>query len=260
MNTEYKYIQINHHNQYINILFDRPEKRNALNNEMITEIQSALNLYKKNTDIKVVLISSSSDVFCAGADLQHLQNIKEYSYEENLKDSEILKNLYKTMLLYPKLIISKVCGPAIAGGCGIMTASDVIFSTSTSKFGYPEVKIGFIPALVSVFLVQKIKETHARELLLTGKLIDAQTAKEIGLIHHICEANEIDDNVNSFIHNMINKTSSNSISETKKMLFSWFNFDKNLNKAAEWNAQNRKSADFQKGISHFLNKEKINWK
>ena len=163
------------------------------------------------------------------------------------------------MLTYPKLIISKVEGVAIAGGCGITTASDIVFSTEEGKFGYPEVKIGFIPALVSTFLTKKINEQHARELLLTGKLINAKSALDIGLINYVYQKNKIDFHIQKFIEKHIKTTSSNSIYETKKMLYNWLDLDKKLNQAAEFNALNRKSIDFKKGLSCFLNKKEIDW-
>jgi len=252
MNTNYQYVQTEIKNYVLSLTLDRPKKKNALNQKMIHEIRSVLDLHKESQDIKVVLISSSCDVFCAGADLEYLNKIKNFSYDENLKDSQELMSLFKTMLLYPKLIISKVAGPAIAGGCGLMTASDIIFATDDSIFGYPEVRIGFIPALVSTFLIEKITATNARELLLTGKTINASTAKKYGLINYLCSKEEIHNDVFRFIQKFIKNTSSKSI-ETS------LNLEQKLEKAAELNAESRMDEDFQKGINAFLKKEPINW-
>ena len=184
MDKTYDYIKTKKHKQFVHLILDRKEKKNALNPKMIYEIQDVFDTYKMNQNIRIILISSNSDVFCAGADVEYLQKIKNFSHTENLNDSKLLMQLFKTMLTYPKLIISQVSGYAIGGGCGLITASDIIFATEESKFGYPEVKIGFIPALVSTFLTKKIRENDARELLLTGKLIGAKKAKEIGLINY----------------------------------------------------------------------------
>ena len=156
-------------NYILSIILNRPGKKNALNQKMVSEINSALDLHKESMNVRVVLLSSNCDVFCAGADLAYLQQIKDFNHQENLQDSKQMMTLFKNMLLYPKLIISKISGAAIAGGCGLMTASDITFATHESSFGYPEVKIGFVPALVSTFLIAKITETKTRELLLTGK-------------------------------------------------------------------------------------------
>ncbi len=164
MDKTYDYIKTKKHNRFLHLILNRKEKKNALNPKMIYEIQDVFNTYKMNKNIRIILISSNSDVFCAGADVEYLQKIKNFSHTENLNDSKLLMQLFKTMLTYPKLIISQVSGYAIGGGCGLITASDIIFATEESKFGYPEVKIGFIPALVSTFLTKKIRENDAREL------------------------------------------------------------------------------------------------
>ncbi len=254
-----QHIKIEVKNQVVNIIFNRPEKRNALNSQMIDEIQKTLNTYKKNKKIKIIMFSSDSTVFCAGADIKYLQKIKEFTFEENLKDSRELMKLFKTILLYPKLIISKINGPAIAGGCGIATACDITFATEKSVFGYPEVRIGFIPALVSTFLIHKINETKLRELLLTGNTIDAKTAQDIGLINYVYKSSEMEEKVDDFIKDIIKETSIDSIAETKKMIYLWLELENKLEKSAMLNAESRKTNNFKKGISAFLNKTKIDW-
>lgn len=259
MDYNYKYITVNTNNQTLVITLNRPHKKNALNQEMVQEIKSILDLYETDQKIRIILISSSCDAFCSGADLEYLKKIKDFSYKENLKDSQELMLLFQKMLLYPKLIISKVSGVAIAGGCGLMTASDIIFATHDSTFGYPEVKIGFVPALVSTFLKEKITDLKARELLLTGKIINANTAMEIGLINYICSAEKIDQEIISFIEKFTKHTSPNSIAQTKKIMYHSLSLGDKLIKAAELNAKTRMSLDFQRGINAFLEKQSINW-
>lgn len=260
MTKPYKHITTTINNLILSLTLNRIDKKNALNNEMIGEIQNTLDLNADNPDVKVILISSSCDVFCAGADLAYLEKIKNYNYEEQLNDSQQLMSLFKTMLTHPKLIISCVSGPAIAGGCGLVTASDISFATHESKFGYPEVKIGFTPALVSTFLIQKITENKARELLVTGRIIDGKEAHQIGLINYLCDQHKIEDQVFNFIQNFIKNTSAASIKRTKEIMYHSLGLDAKLNKAAEINAKSRMEDDFKKGINAFLNKESINWK
>ncbi len=254
-----QHIKIEVKNQVLSIIFNRPKKRNALNSLMIDEIQKTLNTYKNNKKVKIILFCSNSTVFCAGADIQYLQKIKDFSFEENLKDSKKLMKLFKTILLYPKLIIAKINGPAIAGGCGIATACDISFATDKSVFGYPEVSIGFIPALVSTFLTHKINGTKLRELLLTGSIIDAKEAQAIGLVNYVYTTSEIDQKIDDFIKKNIKNTSIDSIAETKKMIYLWLELEKKLKKSAVLNAESRKNTSFKKGISAFLNKTKIDW-
>ena len=259
MNRKYNNIEIKILKNVLNINLDRPEKKNALNPEMINDLQEVLNKYKKDKTIRVVLISSNCDVFCSGADIKYLHKMLHFNYQKNLKDSKILMCLFNTMLLYPKLIISKVCGAAIAGGCGIITASDIVFSSENSKYGYPEVKIGFTPALVSTLLINKVNTSHANKLLLTGEIINAQKALEIGLINYIYNENNIDSNIQQFIDTFIQNTAPTSIERTKKTIYINTDMEKKLKKAAEINAQSRRGNDFKKGITTFLKKEPINW-
>lgn len=246
-------------NKILNIILNRPKKKNALNPRIIQEIQDTLNNSRNNPNINSIIISSSSNTFCAGADLEYLKKIKDFSYEDNLNDSKLLMKLFQTMISYPKIIIAKVCGHAIGGGCGLVTASDIVFATDNSKFAYPEVKIGFVPALVSTFLINKIGEKNARELLLTGQTIDATKAKEIGLINYIYNNDNIDEEISKLTTHIANNISKKSIAETKKMMYKWLDLNDKLKKAAEFNAKNRKTSDFKKGISGFLNKNSVNW-
>jgi len=259
MKPKYEHIKSKIQNHSLVITLDRPEKKNALNPTMIEAIQELLVSNKDNNSIRVIVLDSSSNIFCAGADLQYLNKIIDFSYEENLIDSRQLMLLFKTMLSYPKLIISKVCGAALGGGCGIVTASDIVFSTDQSSFGYPEVKIGFTPALVSAFLIEKINLSNARRMLLTGESIDAKTAQNIGLINYVCSIDDINNQINTFIKKNINKTAPQSIQTTKQILYEQLDMEKKLERAAELNAKSRTNSNFKQGIQMFLKKEGINW-
>ncbi len=259
MEHHYQHIQSKTNNNVLSILLDRPLKRNALHPAMISEIQHVLETYKDSESIRVVLISSTSSVFSAGADIKYLEKMLKFSYEENLLDSQKLMNLLKTMLSYPKLIIAKIVGPAIAGGCGLVTASDITFSEQHSIFGYPEVKIGFVPALVSSLLMSKINGTQMRDLLLTGKTINAQEAHSIGLINYVCDQKSINTEINTFIKKFCTETSPNSIKITKEIIYLSQNLEAKLEEAAKINAKSRMDDDFKKGVTAFLKKQTINW-
>ena len=259
MTKNYKFIEITQNENFLNIILNRPDKKNALNPLMINEISDVLEKCESDNSFKIILITSSCNVFCAGADLAYLKKINNFSQEENLSDSRLLMNLYKKMLKSSKLIISLVKGHAIAGGCGIACASDIIFATKDCKFGYPEVKIGFIPALVSTFLTLRINESLARELLLSGKLITSKHALEIGLINYVFDQNTIELEVMKYIEKISIENSTNSIKETKELLYANMNIDKKLDFAAKLNAKNRKSKDFEIGINNFLNKKINRW-
>jgi methylglutaconyl-CoA hydratase len=259
MQQQYQHITSKIQNYSLIITLNRVDKKNALDPIMIKNIQSILDTNKNNHNIRVVVIESSSDVFCAGADIEYLNKMRNFSYEDNLNDSKQLMLLFKTILSYPKLIISKVSGAALGGGCGIVTASDIVFSTQKSSFGYPEVKIGFTPALVSAFLIGKINLSKTRELLLSGKIINAEKAQKIGLINFIHTEAQLNKEMDIFIKKIITKTSPDSIHATKQILYTQLDIDNKLERAAEFNAKSRMSNDFKKGIQLFLEKKPHNW-
>jgi methylglutaconyl-CoA hydratase len=245
----------------VELTLNRPEKRNALNTELVNALKSQLMQLQYDEAVRVIIISGNGEAFCAGADLAYLQQLQSFSYEENLEDSLGLAELFRLIYLHPKLIIARVEGSALAGGCGLAAVCDLCYATKESKFGYTEVKIGFIPAIVSYFLVRKIGEAKARELLLTGKIIEAPEALDRGLITGIMDAEEIKIKVSQIAEKLARETSPSSIALTKKLLagIQHLSIDDALQLAAESNAQARGTDDCKKGIAAFLNKEKLSW-
>ena len=243
------------------ISLSRAEKKNALNDELVKELTSAFSSLEVDENVKVMVLKAEGDVFSAGADLDYLQRLQNFSFEENLADSNSLKELFLKIYCNKKIVIAQIEGHAIAGGCGLATVCDFCFAIPEAKFGYTEVKIGFIPALVSVFLARKIRGADARELLLTGNLISASRAEEIGLINSVIEKNKINDWIKQFATDLCNETSSQSIAATKELLskISAPELNDALGLAAHMNANARASEDCKKGIDSFLKKEKIKW-
>ena len=260
MNNSFKTIKIENNNEYIySIILNRPTKKNALNNLLIFELTQVFNELDKNDNCRVITLSSSSDAFCSGADLDSLKKMQNQDENANLEDSEKLMNLFKSILYNSKLTIAKVDGAAIAGGCGLATACDIIFASNKAKFGYSEVKIGFVPALVSVFINQRISYTNAKELFLTGSIIDAKKAKNINLVNYLVNSENLEMEVNHFCSKFIKKSSPESVMTTKKLLLKFMDLENKFEIAKEINAKSRKSKDCIKGIDSFLNKTKINW-
>ena len=175
----------------LTITLNRPEKRNSLNEKMIEELNSIFVGYRDDNDIIGVSITGSGSSFCAGADLSYLQSLSNKSYHDNLRDSVNLKEMYWNIYTFPKPTVGLINGPAVAGGCGLITVLDIAIAVKNAIFGYPEGKIGFVASIVSIFLVQTIGLVKARELLYTGKVIDAVEAEKIGLIHQVVEENDL---------------------------------------------------------------------
>ena len=243
------------------ITLKRPEKRNALDDVMAQAIHKALDELAQDDACKVLIVEGAGEAFCAGADLAYLQRLQNNTYEENLQDSTALMEMFKALYAFPKLTIAKVQGPAFAGGCGLVTVCDFCIASDQAQFAYTEVKIGFIPAIVSVFLSPKIGENAAKRLLLTGEVISAAQALQMQLISEVVPHAELDSHTLSFAQKMIKQTSSASIAATKLLLQQLPSNDLNtqLQMAAEANAHARASEDCKKGIQAFLNKDKLSW-
>ncbi|MBA3649071.1 MAG: enoyl-CoA hydratase/isomerase family protein [Chitinophagales bacterium] len=257
----YSYIEIEKNDRIQYIILSRQEKKNALNYDFVTELKDALQAAENDNSTKVIIIKAKGNVFSAGADLEYLQQLQNFSFEENLADSNHLKDLFLHIYTSKKVVIAQVEGHAIAGGCGLATVCDFCFAVPDAKFGYTEVKIGFIPALVMVFLIRKINGSKAKELLLTGKLIGANEAAAIGLINAVADQDRIEIFVKDFATALCNEASAQSIAATKEMLnkISSMDLSSALDYAARMNANTRASEDCKKGIESFLKKEKINW-
>lgn len=243
------------------IVMNRPEKRNALNPELIGALKEAFTRAESDEQAKVIILSASGQTFCAGADLGYLQQMQQFTYEENLADSTSLKDLFWQIYNHPKVVIAQVQGQALAGGCGLVSVCDFCFASVDATFGYTEVKIGFVPALVMAFLVRRIGEGRARQLLLTGTLIDAKEAYRMGLINCVCGKKMLEPDAISFARSIISANSGQAMKTTKQLLASVQSLamEDALALAAETNARARDTADCRRGISAFLNKEKINW-
>ena len=243
------------------ITLNRPDKRNALSPEMVEGLKQAFDRAAKDDQVKVILLNASGEAFCAGADLAYLQQLQNFSFEENLADSNQLKELFVNIYTHPKVVIAQVQGHALAGGCGLASICDWVFAVPEAKFGYTEVRIGFIPALVSVFLLRKLGEGAARELLLGGELIGADRAQAIGLINRVVSADKLEVEVNDFASRLIASNSADSMKLTKKLIaeVQGMTLTQALQHAAESNAHARGTNDCKRGIEAFLNKEKIIW-
>src|SRR5467141_1381110 len=177
------------------ITLNRPEKRNAINTQMIAELQTALDTIEKSHS-RVVIVTGAGTSFCAGMDLDMLAAIAKQSPAENQEDSRRIAKMLRRLWSFPRPMIAAVNGPAYAGGCGIATLCDFTLAAPEAKFGYTEVKIGFLPAIVSVFLTRQIGEKRARDLLLTGRLVDGPEAKELGLVNEIVPPDKLMERVN----------------------------------------------------------------
>lgn len=256
-----KYIQYEVSDRIGYITLNRPEKRNALSHELVAELKMAFDKASGEEKVKVIVLRANGEAFCAGADLGYLQKLQQFSYEENVADSNHLKELFQKIYTLNKVVIAQIQGHALAGGCGLAAVCDFSFAVPEAKFGYTEVKIGFIPAIVMVFLLRRIGEAKSKQLLLSGDMISAEESQQMGLINFISTAEKLENDVRQFASKLITSNSAQSMSTTKQMIAAVQSMplDQALEYASTMNAKARASEDCQRGIAAFLNKEKIIW-
>src|ERR1700760_674974 len=199
------------------ITLNRPDKRNAINPQKIADIQSALDAIEKNHATRVVIITGAGKAFCAGMDLDKLAALATQTPAENQEDSRRIANPLRRIWAFPRPTIAAVNGAAYAGGCGIATLCDFTIAAPEAKFGYTEVKIGFLPAIVSVFLTRQIGDKRARDLLLTGRLISAEEAKELGLVNEIVPPDRLQFRARELAAALI-EASPSSLTRAKRLL------------------------------------------
>lgn len=243
------------------ITLDRPEKSNALSFDLIAELRIAFKAAEEDAEVRAIILRANGDAFCAGADLQSMQDLQTNSFEQNRADSDHLKDLLLQIYQLKKVVISQVHAPALAGGCGLATVCDFTFASSDAVFGYTEVKIGFVPAIVMVFLLRKIGETRARHLLISGATISAEEALRLGLINFVREKESLEQGVTDFAMQLIESNSAYAMGVTKQMIgkVQSLGIEEALEFASEMNAKARGSEDCKRGVAAFLNKERISW-
>jgi methylglutaconyl-CoA hydratase len=244
----------------LQITMNRPDRRNALNPQMMEELTNALLRAGKDPSCGVIILTGAGSAFCAGLDLEHLESMHAKTPEEHGIDSERMARLLRTLYDTPKPTIAAVNGAAIAGGMGLATIPDFTFSIPDAKFGYTEVKIGFLPAIVSVFLTRQIGEKRSRDLLLTGRIIDAQEARDFGMVTEVVPAENLMTRAHELTADLI-AASPNSLARSKHLLTSAAaaGIDHDLERAIMENARIRCTADFKEGVASFLEKRKPVW-
>jgi len=242
------------------ITLNREEKRNAISALMLSELQTALDAVEKS-HARVGIFTGAGKAFCAGMDLDMLATLAKQSPAENQEDSRRMARMFRRIWSFSKPLIAAVNGAALAGGCGIATLCDFTLAVPEAKFGYTEVRIGFLPAIVSVFLTRQIGEKRARDLLLTGRVIEAAEAKDIGLITEVVPAEHLMERAHELASVLI-AASPSSLTRAKRLLTSAAaaTVDADLERAVLENARIRCTPDFKEGVASFLEKRKPVWR
>jgi methylglutaconyl-CoA hydratase len=255
----YQTLKLEYDGELAIITLARPDKRNAISTQMIEDLLASL-AEVQSSSARVGILTGEGKAFCSGMDLDELRAIATRSPVEHLEDSRRMARLFRTVYSFPKPLIAAVNGHALAGGCGLATLADFTISVPDAKFGYTEVRIGFIPALVSVFLRRQIGEKRTRDLALTGRLFDAAEAREMGLVNLVVAAEELMAEARKLAATLI-AASPTSLARTKRLLvqFSEGDLDREISMAIQENADIRSTADFREGLASFPEKRTPKW-
>lgn len=237
------------------LTLNRPEKRNALNDALIDGLKDALRKCEADANVRVVVVKGAGADFCSGADLSALQKISESNIADNLEDARGLMELFVLIRQLRMPVVAAVRGRALAGGCGLATACDLVLASSNARFGYPEVKIGFVPAMVMAILRRNVSEKRAFELVTLGAEIGAEEAHTYGLVNRVFSEEDFDTEVANFV-NVFAKVSRSAVALSKRLLYQMdgMTFDAALATGADVNAIARMTEDCQRGIARFLKK------
>jgi methylglutaconyl-CoA hydratase len=237
------------------ITLNRPEKRNALNGELVGALRDAIASSACDAQCRVVVISGAGTDFCSGADLAGIEKTAQASVLDNMADARNMADVFLMMRNHPRPIIAAVHGRALAGGCGVATACDIILASESAQFGYPEVNIGFVPAMVMAILRRSISEKAALELVVTGEIISAARAHEIGLIHRVYSDAQFQSEANAYAARLAAKSAS-AVMLSKRLLYNMdsMSFEAALTAGVDTNVIARMTEDCRRGVERFLKK------
>jgi methylglutaconyl-CoA hydratase len=243
-------------NSILTVTLNRPEKRNALNDALIGALKDALQTADKDETLRAIVVTGAGKDFCSGADLSALQKISESDVLENLADAENLLELFALIRKIKIPVIAAVRGRALAGGCGLATACDLVFAARSARFGYPEVKIGFVPAMVMAILRRNLSEKRSFELITQGFDFSAEEAERFGLINRVFDDETFAEDIKAAV-SVYQNVSRSAVVLSKKLLYQMdgMTFETALETGAEVNTIARLTEDCQSGIAKFLEKK-----
>ena len=256
---QFQTIELAYHDHVATLTLNRPDKRNALSFQLLDELTGALDEIEKSA-AQVVILTGAGKAFCAGMDLEELETLTGKSHAENVADSRKMAQVFRRLYEFPKPTIAAVNGAAIAGGTGLATMCDFTLAVPEAKFGYTEVRIGFVPAIVSSILVWQVGHKIARDLLLTGRIFDAAEAYRLGLVNEVVDPAQLMNRAGE-LASQLTENSPTSVRLTKKLIngFISLQLDTQIEQAIEENAGIRQTADFREGVTSFLEKRKPRW-
>ncbi len=256
----YETITVETHDRVARVTFNRPDVHNAFNLQMLLDLQDAFGRLGADDNIRVVILTGAGKSFCAGADLQWMREIINYSYEQNLEESNTVADLMENIYLCPKPTIARVNGAAIGGGTGLVAACDVAVAAESAKLSLSEVKLGLVPACISPYVIRRVGESRARELFLTGERLTGARAAEYGLVNRAVPDDELDAAVDELVEKLIT-SGPEAIATCKELLrrVPGRSIGEIKGYTAECIAKMRVSDEGQEGMAAFFEKRKPKW-
>ena len=261
MENSLKTITLNKNNGTVWVNLNRPEVHNAMNAEMIEELTGVFKSFDEDTESRAVVLTGNGKSFCAGADLNYMKGIAEFGFDENVKDGEKLAGLFKSIYDCPIPTIALIHGSAFGGANGLLAASDIVIAEEETTFAFSEVKLGIAPATISPFVIKRIGEFGAKELMMTGKRFKASEAQKWNLVNHVYK-NGVTENPLSKILNEFKSSAPEAVKETKNLIETVLgkDIDEGIEFTSNLIAKLRASEEGQEGMASFLEKRKAKWK
>lgn len=257
---KYETIEIKREKDIVTVLLNRPEVHNAMNEKLMTELTSCFKELSNDDNTRIIILTGNGKSFSAGADLNWMKSMAQYSKEENIKDSRLLLDLYETIFNCPKPVIGRINGHAFGGGIGLVAVCDITIAPPGKKFAFSEVNLGIIPSVISTYIVRRIGLFNMRRLFLTGERFDSEYANKIGLIDHMASDEEFDAKVQKYVK-LIHSSGPKAMTEVKNLVNKCqnMNVDEYKEHTVKKIAELRVSDEGQEGISAFLEKRKSKW-
>jgi len=257
---KYETLEIQIESDVATVFLDRPEVHNAMNEKLMKELTECFKNFYHDNNVRIIILTGKGKSFCAGADLNWMKSMAKYDKRENIKDSQLLSNLFESIYNCPKPVIAKVNGHAFGGGLGLFAVCDIVIAIPECKFAFSEVKLGIIPSVISTYIVRRIGLANMRRLFVTGERFNSEYAQSIGLIDFVVSNDGLDEKIKIYIE-LLKSSGPFAIEEIKKLVNACENMDREnyIEHTIKKIAELRVSEEGQEGINAFLEKRKSKW-
>ena len=260
MSLKYDTIEFSIKNNVAKVKLNRPEVHNAMDEKLMKELTSCFKILSKKEDVKIIILTGNGKSFCAGADLNWMKSMVDYSKEENIRDSNLLLDLYEAIYNCPKPVIGYINGHAFGGGVGLIAVCDLTIGVPDKKYAFSETKLGIIPSVISTYIARRLNISTMRRLFITGERFNSQYANQIGLIDYVVDESEIENKINEYVE-ILRSSGPKSINEVKKLTDAYekMKIEEFKKHTVEKISELRVSNEGQEGINAFLQKRKSKW-